>query len=210
MKNIKTTIHALAALLVAGAAFAACSGGDNIVEEQPASPAQHTYTLTVEATKGGDAATTRALALDDKTLNATWQTTDEVKAYNYTQSSALTGSLKPQSDGASATLTGSLTGSVAVNDIIYLRWPSVDADYTGQNGTLETIAQRYDYTTGIAQVTSVDGTTIGAEDSSPSGGPVRFTNNQAIVKFTLIDKANDAPIVPPSSPSTQRSAKSRA
>ena len=184
----------LAALLMAGAALAACSGDDNIVEEQPANPAQHTYTMTIEATKGGDAATTRALALEGKTLNATWETSNEVKAYNYTQSSAFTGSLKPQSNGASATLTGSLTGSVAVNDIISLWWPSVNANYTGQDGTLETIAQRYDYTTGVAKVTSIDGTAIGAEDSSHSGDPVLFTNNQAIVKFTLIDKATGLPI----------------
>ena len=183
----------LAALLMAGAALAACSGDDNIVEEQPANPAQHTYTMTIEATKGGDAATTRALALDGKTLNATWETSNEVKAYNYTKSSAFTGSLKPQSNGASATLTGSLTGNVGVDDIIYLLWPSVNANYTGQDGTLETIAQRYDYTKGVAKVTSVDGTAIVAEDS-PNGGHVLFTNNQAIVKFTLIDKANDAPI----------------
>ena len=124
MKKIITGTKTLAALLMAGAALAACSGDDNIVEELPATPAQHTYTMTIEATKGGDAATTRALALDGKTLNATWETSNEVKAYNYTKSSAFTGSLKPQSSGASATLTGSLTGSVAVNDIIDLRWPS--------------------------------------------------------------------------------------
>lgn len=193
MKKIITDIKTLAALLMAGAALAACSGDDNIVKEQPANPAQHTYTMTIEATKGGDAATTRALALDGKTLNATWQTTDEVAVYNYTQQATLEGHLSPQSNGASATLTGSLTGSVAVNDIIYLRWPLVNANYTGQDGTLETIAKRYDYTTGEAKVTSVEGTTIGAVDSS-LGGPVRFTNSQAIVKFTLTDKANDAPI----------------
>jgi hypothetical protein len=45
--------------------------------------------MTIEATKGGDAATTRALALDGKTLNATWQTTDEVAVYNHTQKAAL-------------------------------------------------------------------------------------------------------------------------
>jgi len=194
MKKIITDTKTLAALLMAGAALAACSSEGNIVEEQPANPAQHTYTMTIEATKGGDAAATRALALDGKTLNATWQTTDKVAVYNYTQKAALEGHLSPQSDGASATLTGSLTGSVKEGDDVILRWPSVDADYTGQDGTLETIAQSYDYTTGIAKVTSVDGTAIVAEDSSPNGGPVTFTNSQAIVKFTLTDKANDAPI----------------
>lgn len=194
MKKMMTSIKTLAALLMASATvFTACSNDDDIIGEQPAASSQQTYTMTIEATKGGDAATTRALALDGKTLNATWQTSDEVAVYNYTQKAALEGYLSPQSDGASATLTGSLTGSVAVDDIIYLRWPSVNADYTGQDGTLETIAQRYDYTTGIAKVTGVDGTTIGAEDSS-HGGPVLFTNSQAIVKFTLTDKANDAPI----------------
>ena len=193
MKKMMTSIKTLAALLMASATvFTACSSDDNVTGEQPANPTGK-YTMTIEATKGGDAATTRALALDGKTLNATWQTSDEVAVYNYTQKAALEGYLSPQSDGASATLTGSLTGSVAVDDIIFLRWPSVDADYTGQDGKLETIAQRYDYTTGIAKVTSVDGTTIGAEDSS-HGGPVLFTNSQAIVKFTLTDKANDAPI----------------
>ncbi len=194
MKKIITDIKSLAALLMAGAALAACSGDDNIVEELPATPTQHTYTMTIEATKGGDAATTRALALNGKTLNATWQTTDEVAVYNHTKEAVLEGHLSPQSNGASATLTGSLTGSVAKDDVVYLYWPSVNADYTGQDGTLETIAQRYDYTTGVAKVTSVNSTAIVAEDSSPSGGPVLFTNNQAIVKFTLIGKTFATPI----------------
>ena len=185
----------MAALLMASATvFTACSNDDDIIGEQPAASSQQTYTMTVEATKGGDAATTRALALNGKTLNATWQTTDEVAVYNYTQKAVLEGHLSPQSAGASATLTGSLTGSVAKDDVVYLRWPSVNADYTGQDGTLETIAQRYDYTTGIAKVTSVDGAAIVAEDSSPSGGPVTFTNSQAIVKFTLIGKTFATPI----------------
>ena len=195
MKKYLNSILSMAALLMASATvFTACSNDDDIIGEQPAASSQQTYTMTIEDTKGGDAAATRALALDGNTLNATWQTTDEVAVYNYTQQAALGGHLSPQSAGASATLTGSLTGSVAKDDVVYLRWPSVDADYTGQDGTLETIAQRYDYTTGIAQVTSVDGTAIVAEDSSPSGGPVTFTNSQAIVKFTLIDKATNSPI----------------
>ena len=195
MKKYLNSILSMAALLMASATvFTACSNDDDIIGEQPAASSQQTYTMTIEATKGGDAAATRALALDGKTLNATWQTTDEVAVYNYTQQAALGGHLSPQSNGASATLTGSLTGSVAKDDVVYLRWPSVNADYTGQDGTLETIAQRYDYTTGIAQVTSVDGTAIVAEDSSPSGGPVTFINSQAIVKFTLIDKTTNSPI----------------
>ena len=193
MQKFITHIKSLATLLMAGAAFAACSSEDNIIGGQPAS--QQTYTMTIEASKGGGSdATTRALSIDGSgALNATWETSNEVMAYNKTKSSVFTGSLKPQSNGVSATLTGSLTGSVAKDDVIYLRWPSVDADYTGQNGTLETIAQRYDYTTGVAKVKAISGAAIVAEDY-PSGGPVLFTNSQAIVKFTLIDKATATPI----------------
>ena len=59
MKKIKTTIHALAVLLVAVVATTACSSGDdNIIGEQPTPDIRHpttNYTMTVEATKGDDA-----------------------------------------------------------------------------------------------------------------------------------------------------------
>ena len=65
-KNIKT----LAALLIASATFVACSSDDNsiIENQQPVNPTGK-YTMTINASKGGDA-TTRALSLDGKTLNA--------------------------------------------------------------------------------------------------------------------------------------------
>ena len=43
---------------MAGAALAACSGKDEIVENNPATDAPKTYTLTIEATMGGGGATT--------------------------------------------------------------------------------------------------------------------------------------------------------
>ena len=73
MKTMKKDIRTLAALLIASATFAACSSSDdNIIEEQPVNPtAPKTYTMTIQATKGG-AAGTRGLSLDGSTLNATW------------------------------------------------------------------------------------------------------------------------------------------
>ena len=63
IKNFMTSIKTLAALLMAGAAFAACSSSDDeILNEQPVNPTEpKTYTMTIQATKGGDAATTRGL-----------------------------------------------------------------------------------------------------------------------------------------------------
>ena len=42
MKKFMTDIKTLAALLMAGAAFTACSSDDNTIDEQPVNPAQKT------------------------------------------------------------------------------------------------------------------------------------------------------------------------
>ena len=83
MKKMIYNIKTLAALLIASATFVACSDDDNITEEQPVQP--QVYTMTVDASKGGDAAdsrTTRALSIDDSgtknVLNATWATSENV------------------------------------------------------------------------------------------------------------------------------------
>ena len=91
------------ALLIASLTFVACSSEDSTIEETQ-QPNGKTYTLTVLATKGDDAAnsrTTRALSLDGKTLNATWAEDEEVTVYNETKNTALTGTLVAQSSGAS-------------------------------------------------------------------------------------------------------------
>ena len=50
MTNIKT----LVALFLAGAAFTACSSSEESIIEQPVNPTEpKTYTMTVQATKGG-------------------------------------------------------------------------------------------------------------------------------------------------------------
>lgn len=61
--------------MLAVALFTACGSDDDIIDEPQQPDGVKTYTLTVEATKGDDAAgsrSTRALSLDGKTLNAMW------------------------------------------------------------------------------------------------------------------------------------------
>ena len=78
MKKMMTNIKTLAALLMAGVAFAACSSSDDSIIDQPVNPtAPKTYTMTVQASKG-DAAATRGLSLDGKTLNVKWNEGEEV------------------------------------------------------------------------------------------------------------------------------------
>lgn len=191
MKKMMTNMKTLVALLMAGAAVTSCSS-DNEMDSLKA-PAGKTYTMTVQATKGGDA-TTRALADGgDGTLTATWATTENV--YVKKVDTWATGTLQPQADGATATLKGTLSGvTFAADDVLTLQFPRSGAlDYTGQVGTLEDIAAKYDYATATVTVKSVSG-----GDIIPEAATTTFQHQQAIVKFTLQDKGNSNAAISPS------------
>ena len=186
----------LAALLMAGAAFTACSSDDSIDEiQQPANPTtSKVYTMTVTASKGSDA-TTRALNYNSgtKTLTPAWATGEKVYAFNVSKNATLGGYLEAKSNGASATLEGDLTGTVEENNLLILIFPKSTLDYTGQNGTLAKVSSTYDYAYGQAKVTDVNGKKITAEDYH-NGGTIQFENMQAIVKFTLLNKTDNSAI----------------
>lgn len=187
-KNIEKIKSLSWTVLVASATiFAACSNDDNILEEQPVQPTEpQVYNMTVEASKGGDEAgaraTNRALSLDGSTLNATWSAlTDNV--YVKKGSTWATGSLQPQADGTTATLKGTLSGiTIEANDALNLQFPkSGDISYDGQLGTLADIAANFDYATATVDVGSVSA----SGNIVPKTATTSFTNQQAIIKFTL-------------------------
>ncbi|MBO4800579.1 MAG: hypothetical protein J5545_01795 [Bacteroidaceae bacterium] len=173
---MKLTIQAIAALLMAGTALTSCSGDDDLLDEQQVQ--KGTYTLSVETAKS---MTTRALALNGSTINASWATTDHIYVKKGTRWA--NGSLQPQTDGATATLKGTLSGvTIATDDELTLYYPKRDVPtYIGQKGTLEDIAQNYDYATATATVTAV------SSGGMVAANAVSFQNQQAIVKFTLLD-----------------------
>ena len=185
MKKILSDIRTLGALLMASATLAACSSEDNIIDEQPVQPTGHAYTMTINAT-------TRALSLggeDNKTLSATWATNEDVYVKrNASNTWASSGSLKPQTDGATAVLEGTIfLSDLSAGDVLTLQFPREgERDYSGQKGTLDDIAEKYDYAT--ANVT-VAPRGIG-DLKFVETGPVTFHNQQAIVKFTLRDKSD--------------------
>ena len=159
------------ALLGAVAATLSCQKAQDVTPK--------TYSLSIEATKGTNDDTVKALALSGSTLNATWATTENVyvkKGDNWAG-----GSLQPQTAAETATLKGTLSGVTFVaNDNITLQFPkSGDITYSGQVGTLEDIAANFDWATASASVASVD------EGKITVDGDVAFQNQQAIVKFTL-------------------------
>ena len=189
-------IKSLAAALMLVAALAGCTD-KNLVEEPKQTAGEKTYTMTVTATKGdgeddalsralAEAGDTRALSLSDdgKTLNATWTKDDVVTVYNVTKGADLGGTLTAQSSGASTTLEGTLTGDISVGDELTLKFLS--PDYDGQDGTLKYIAAHCDYAEATVTVASTDGGSI------TTTGTATFENQQAIVKFTLLDKADNS------------------
>ena len=117
MTKYMKPLQALGTLLIAVAVTTACSSGDTIIDEPIVNhEAPKTYTMTVQATLGSDAATTRALGFDtDGKLNATWITGDVVKVLKYDSSSYPStwyelGTLSVagiSNDGKTATLSGS-------------------------------------------------------------------------------------------------------
>lgn len=162
--------------LMAGIVFCGCSkSNDEPIE--PVGP--KTYSLTIEASKGGDAKT-RALTPGETSLVSTWETSDLVYVTKSGASSSC-GSLQPKSSGATATLSGKITGTFAQGDELTFQYPRENIDYTGQIGTLADISAKYDYSKATATVDVVGTNAITVTDFSG------FENQQAIVKFILKD-----------------------
>lgn len=177
MKMILKHILNTSALLLTGIVFAGCSSSEAPIE-QPINPnPTGKYVMTVNASKGSDA-TTRALSIDGSgKLIASWATTEDV--YVKKDDSWLSGSLKPQTAGESSVLKGEVSGApIEASDVLTLQFPRTTIDYTGQLGTLDDIAAKYDYATATTNVSCVNGNTFTSSNAD-------FTNQQAIVKFTL-------------------------
>ena len=178
-----------AALLVAGAAFTACSSSDDSFE-QPVNPTEpQVYTMTIQATKGGDEATTRGLSLNGKTLSVKWYEGEVVEVYQGTEKKGtLTAAA---SNNGSTTLTGEVSG-LSENSEITFYLHSVNRDYRNQTGVLlkpaegtdNSIETNYDFAQCSVAYNNItiEGTTI----SIPGG--IALQSYQSIVKFILQDK----------------------
>ena len=191
-KNIKT----LAALLIASATFVACSSdNDSIIDnQQPVNPTGK-YTMTIQASKG-DGATTRALNLTDHTLNATWSEGEIVEVY---QGGSKIGELTAAaSTDASTTLTGTFDAAPSTSADLTFYFHTNTTSYSGQDGTLATIASSYDFCA-PATVATGDFTVNSANHTISVPAGISFgANQQAIIKFTLKDKGNSDAAISPS------------
>ena len=194
MKKTFNNFRTLAALLMAGAAFAACSSDDNIIEnQQPANPGEQVYTLTINASKGDG--TTRALTLDGTgKLTASWANGDVLTVVNRTKSfTALGGTLTASNvsaDGKTATFSGALTGTIEPNDKLMLFYHEINgvSSFSNQDGTLKGTngAEKYDLAMAVVTVVSVNAGEITIDESYAD-----FYTEVAMLKLTLQDGSSN-------------------
>ena len=177
---MKKTFLILAA--IAGTAFVSCQKENNL-EPSNLEPTGKIYTLTVDATKAAD---TKALAFEGTTLVTSWAATDEVKVCKHGSATAI-GTLLPKTPGSASTvLSGSITlTDVKVGDKLDLIFPDTNWTYEGQDGTLETISSSFDFARAEVTVSNISGSDLTASAAT-------FTNEQSLVKFTILDAANSS------------------
>ena len=212
---MNSSIKTLAIQLMVGVAFAACSSSDDSIIEQPLNPTEpKTYTMTIQASKGDDAAT-RALSLDGKTLNVKWNEGEMVYVLQQDKDNTAgwyyVGKLTAAaSSNATTTLSGTLTleigegGTYLDPDAPALRFvlhgnalgSSNASDYsTGQNGLLTgtgSIEEKYDFASCDVAKGSY---TIDTEAKTVSvTGGITLVSEQAIVKFSLYQADGTTPI----------------
>ena len=191
-------------ILMMAAAMVACTKGI----DQPSEP--ETYTLSIKASK--DDVSTKALSLSGSTLNATWAEGEKVTVYMMVATTPiLIGTLEPDptsisSDGTECTLIGELeaetidnNGGLNSGDGLVLRFSGSIGDggmTPEQDGTLATIQNYYDVATADVTVNSVTDVPGGSKKHI-TASDANFENQQAIVKFTLLDKADGTTLLTP-------------
>ena len=203
MKKILSNIYTLAALLMAGTAFTACSSSDDIIE-QPANPTEpQVYTLVIKASKGD--ANTRALSLSGSTLNAYWSGKETIEVYqkdvyqNVVKIGTATAAASP--DG-NTTITATLDKAPDSSKDLNFYLGGKDPVYTGQNGLLTgtgSISEKYDYVESLiySNAYTVEGYNVIPGEFTT----LNFTDgitHQAVIKFTLKDKGNSDAAISPS------------
>ena len=188
MKKFLNKICALATLLATGAAFTACSSDSDITGEEPnngknpAALVGKSYDLTLGV--GKSEVMTRALELSGNVLDAKWIPSDNIYVYDASWD-LYGGKLNPTTTGktkipvkGTITMTEN-TDEPKVGNTINLFFPRTTWSYEGQDGTLATLAKKYDYATGSTEITAMDGTDI----TGANPDEVVFEDQQAIVCF---------------------------
>lgn len=193
---MKKMMYSLGLLLMAGLTFAACSS--DITNDEASRP-DGKWTATVTLGKHVSDFTRSLVDYDDGKLSVVWETTDKVTVLKGT---TVLGTLSPSViDGKTATLTGTLeSNTFAVGDVLTLAYPNASLDYSGQDGTLSGIAEKFDFAQCETTVAAVSGSSVTLTDATlvSQQAIVRFTFNESVtsvtVKATTLDDAITASV----------------
>ena len=166
-------------------AWTGCQKEDDFNKDEPvpADIPEGSFWLSLEASKD---AGTKALYLDGSTLNAYWKAGESVQVFKSGSSTSIGELAATPGAGEkplSATLSGTITGSLAANDELTLLFPRETWDYTGQDGSAPSeagsLATKYDYATATVAVNSVDGNAVSTTTTA------QFRNEQSIYRFAF-------------------------
>lgn len=190
---IRSTIFTMAALLMAGVAFTACSSEEEVTN---VAPDGQTFSVCIPATKGIDA-DTRTLIWGEHSLGAEWSTSDKISVFKPNDNTIDANQLSPDRNGSSANLVGELAGTYEEGDVLKLvlgiekrnniiypwLYYSGTFDSTGnyinQDGSKEYV-EYFDYAYAFVEVTKVNGKNI-------TTTPASFSPYQSFFKFTFTD-----------------------
>ena len=167
------TLQRLCGMLAMLACCACSSNSDDSVADDP-----QFWTVTLTASMGD--ATTRALREGaDNAIISSFAANDQVVVVD-ADGSTIVGTLRAQTAGTSTTLTGTLDAkTLAVNEVVTLRYRSATASYDNQVGTLTGIGAIHDYAEGTLTVKTV------SPDLTFTTTNVTLAAKQSITKFSF-------------------------
>ncbi len=173
MKNNK--LFLIAALL--GTVLVGCQKED--IDKQDEQPVNETWILTVQATKDVD---TKALAQSGNTLTPSWALGEKVDVYF---NGAVIGTLEVTVASDPATLSGEVNvDGLKAGDNLFLLFPGrTDQkwDYLEQDGTVATIANKFDFASAALEVSSLENGEV------ITTGSTVFTPEQSVYRFAFKD-----------------------
>ena len=191
-KNLFYTLS----IAVAAVAMTACSNeNDETIAPDIEKPSENpsAATGTWQVTINAGPAETRAISVggnSGKALYTNWDTGDEVQVL---KGGTVVGTLTATAstgNSAYAVLTGTLTGSFAVDDELTLYYHSADYDYSEQVGTLAGVSTNKSYLKATSTVTAIN---VESSDISSSGSgkltmsDAAFTAEQAYMDISFTD-----------------------
>lgn len=185
MKKIFSNIKTLAALLMVGAAFTACSNSDNDSIIVPTDNVK-TYNFTIQASNIDLQPSTRvAINFDynpsaENPLTIKWAGGETIQVYNKVGTNVGTLTAAASADGSSATLSGTLSGAY-ITEGNKLTLKIEPTDFNIQDGSYGTLGKQKFKAEATVTIANVEGTDVTAT------GTAVFENKQAIVLFYLYD-----------------------